>query len=256
MSFIIVDSQKNPIQYYVRRVSTTRNGVKGSYPVFSSDVEVAHRFTSFVNASKSKALLEDQEKRAFAIINSDEIEAQGFNNIRSDDVVFVEDADEADDQADDQTSKTHDSRTLVPISSELSMIAKTDITIVRESGQEANFTTAHKLFAYAKAVWAGDVETADKIVYASDISEITRLSREVKIEDVSEYDQAKDELMYYVLSHRFKQDPDFADALMSTGNSKIVVLSTNDYWGDNYGKGQNKLGHVLENLRDDIKKEL
>lgn len=243
MKVLIIKSTNGEIEYYVRRVSTTRNGIKGSYPVYSRFKDDAHQFMSIQSAMKSiESLKKFDNTSTFTAID---IVSKNDQTTDSNDKQPVQNKSEQ-----EQAYTIRRAEFRIPINSVLSMIHKTKILTNDIDGKIVELSSTHQAFAYAKAYWAGDEEIASKILETKDISEISRLSRQVKISDVEEYDEIKDELMEHVLLNRMSQDSEFADALTSTKDAVLVVLSTNDYWGDNYGKGRNVLGKLLEKVRD------
>ena len=60
------------------------------------------------------------------------------------------------------------------------------------------------------------------------------------------------------LTHKFTQNPKLLQKLMETGSRPIVEHTVNDsYWGDGGdGSGKNRLGVILMDLREELKKEL
>lgn len=58
--------------------------------------------------------------------------------------------------------------------------------------------------------------------------------------------------MLYVVLEKYMQHPELAEKLIATGDTRIVEHSPYDpYWGDwENGTGQNKLGEVLEIVRN------
>jgi ribA/ribD-fused uncharacterized protein len=67
----------------------------------------------------------------------------------------------------------------------------------------------------------------------------------------------KFERMRGVLRAKFTQHPDLAELLLSTGSSRLVEAgsvdnSVNRLWGEVDGKGQNMLGLMLMELRDEL----
>jgi ribA/ribD-fused uncharacterized protein len=57
---------------------------------------------------------------------------------------------------------------------------------------------------------------------------------------------------------KFTQHPELAKLLISTGNLTLVEHTDIDsYWGDGKdGKGKNRLGHLLMQLRAELKEKL
>ena len=71
----------------------------------------------------------------------------------------------------------------------------------------------------------------------------------------SDWDTIKDDVMLKALRCKFSQHTDLMDLLWKTGERDIIEHTTNDsYWADGGrpGKGLNKLGKLLMQVRDDI----
>jgi predicted NAD-dependent protein-ADP-ribosyltransferase YbiA (DUF1768 family) len=60
----------------------------------------------------------------------------------------------------------------------------------------------------------------------------------------------KDEVMLNALVMKFTQNKELRHKLLSTGSTPLFEHTDKDvYWGDGFGKGQNKLGKFLEIVR-------
>ena len=71
----------------------------------------------------------------------------------------------------------------------------------------------------------------------------------------SDWDTVKDDIMLKALRCKFTQHKDLRKLLWETGKREIIEHTTNDsYWADGggSGKGLNKLGKLLMQVRDDI----
>lgn len=65
--------------------------------------------------------------------------------------------------------------------------------------------------------------------------------------------------MRAVLRAKFTQHPELRELLLSTGNRRLVEVGTvnnavNRFWGEIDGKGENTLGKLLMELRDELRK--
>ena len=57
--------------------------------------------------------------------------------------------------------------------------------------------------------------------------------------------------MFEALVAKFEQNPDLLDKLLKTGNKKLVEDSSKDaYWGGVLEGSRNRLGEMLEELRE------
>lgn len=84
-------------------------------------------------------------------------------------------------------------------------------------------------------------------------SEAKRLGRRVRLR--CDWDDVKDNVMFEVVMAKFGGSQTLTDALLATGDEKLVEGNT---WGDRYwgvcdGKGLNKLGGILERVRDNLR---
>jgi ribA/ribD-fused uncharacterized protein len=75
---------------------------------------------------------------------------------------------------------------------------------------------------------------------------------------VPEWSRTKFDRMRKVLSAKFTQHEDLKKLLLSTGNARLVEAGRTDNavnrtWGEVNGKGQNMLGVLLMEVRDEIK---
>ncbi len=64
----------------------------------------------------------------------------------------------------------------------------------------------------------------------------------------------REHFMLEALRAKFKQHPNLAEKLLSSGNRLLVELTDNDeYWGDpGDGSGQNRLGQLLMQVRTEL----
>ncbi len=79
-----------------------------------------------------------------------------------------------------------------------------------------------------------------------------RLGRQVKLRH--DWEQVKEEVMYEVCRAKFTQHEDLKAKLLSTGS--VQLIEGNDWsdteWGVCNGKGKNKLGKILMQLRQEF----
>lgn len=77
-----------------------------------------------------------------------------------------------------------------------------------------------------------------------------KAGRKIKI-DVPTWDAIKDSCMRKVVFERFAQNPDLRVSLLATGACMLVEGNTwgDVYWGRCEGKGQNRLGAILMEVR-------
>ncbi len=90
------------------------------------------------------------------------------------------------------------------------------------------------------------------IAYAHAPGEAKRLGRKIQLRP--DWEKIKDNVMLTGLRKKF-EDPELRSLLLATGDEELVE---GNYWGDTYwgvcnGVGQNKLGKLLMQVREEIK---
>lgn len=96
-----------------------------------------------------------------------------------------------------------------------------------------------------------DMKQRELIAAATTPAQARKLGRLLNIR--SDWDEVKEPIMRDLLIQKFSQDP-FKAALLATGDA---YLEETNHWGDVYwgvcnGVGQNRLGHVLMEIRADL----
>jgi predicted NAD-dependent protein-ADP-ribosyltransferase YbiA (DUF1768 family) len=78
--------------------------------------------------------------------------------------------------------------------------------------------------------------------------------KESSIPDNPEWDKNKDKLLFDILMAKFKSS-DLKKKLLDTKDKKLINVTTypDPYYGIRDGYGQNKLGQILEKVREAIK---
>jgi hypothetical protein len=71
----------------------------------------------------------------------------------------------------------------------------------------------------------------------------------------SDWFMIREEVMYRAVKAKFTQHLHLKQMLLDTGDAILVEHTDNDnFWGDGGdGRGQNKLGHILMRVRDEIR---
>ena len=90
------------------------------------------------------------------------------------------------------------------------------------------------------------------IAYATTPGEAKRLGRKIQLRP--DWEKIKDNVMLTGLRKKFA-DPELRSLLLATGDEELIE---GNYWGDTYwgvcnGVGQNKLGKLLMQVREEIK---
>lgn len=85
--------------------------------------------------------------------------------------------------------------------------------------------------------------------------EAANLGRTLRPFNPKIWEAVRDDVMYTAIFYKFTQNPDIMASLVSTKTAKLIENSPIDYyWGcGKDGSGQNKLGHTLMKLREQIK---
>lgn len=76
-----------------------------------------------------------------------------------------------------------------------------------------------------------------------------------------DWSKTKFDRMKRILVCKFTQHKDLQELLLSTGNKRLVEVATvdnavNRLWGEVNGKGENKLGNLLMEVREEIRQKL
>ena len=111
-------------------------------------------------------------------------------------------------------------------------------------------TTEH----YFQAQKFADQQYQEKIRAERSPMIAARLGRDRKQKLRHDWESVKNNVMKKALVTKFTQHEDLKKLLISTGDAKLIEHTVNDaYWGDGGdGKGQNFLGLLLMQVRDEI----
>jgi ribA/ribD-fused uncharacterized protein len=79
------------------------------------------------------------------------------------------------------------------------------------------------------------------------------LGRKVKLR--KDWEQVKDKVMYDCVKDKFERNEELGKKLLGTGQAQLIEGNwwNDDYWGVCKGKGQNKLGKILMQVREELK---
>jgi ribA/ribD-fused uncharacterized protein len=91
---------------------------------------------------------------------------------------------------------------------------------------------------------------------ANSPEEAAKRGRQKDLPKRKNWKQVKDQIMYKALAAKFTQHKNLKALLLSTGSAPIIEHTKRDiYWGDaGDGSGLNKLGKMLVDIRQKIKK--
>lgn len=125
-------------------------------------------------------------------------------------------------------------------------------------------TAEHWLMAHKARLFRDD-ETASRILMAQSPKDVKRLGREVRGFDATAWDDKKLPIVQEGSFHKFRQNADFLDYLLSTGDLILVEASPVDrVWGIGLAandakasnpalwKGENLLGFALMHARQQL----
>lgn len=111
------------------------------------------------------------------------------------------------------------------------------------------FASTEHAYVAAKTL---DQEKRIEISLVETAGQVKRLGRKVKLR--SDWEEIKIDVMHDLLIQKFAQEP-FRSQLLATGEAYLEETNTwNDtFWGVCEGVGYNTLGHLLMEIRDDLR---
>lgn len=120
------------------------------------------------------------------------------------------------------------------------------------------FPTVEHMFQAAKTV---NIKEYEKIAAADTPGQAKRLGKKVVLRE--DWEEVKDDIMYQALWLKFSI-PEFREKLLATEKKELVEGNTwhDNIWGDcscercKYIKGQNRLGNMLMQIREEIKSSI
>ena len=112
-------------------------------------------------------------------------------------------------------------------------------------------TTEH----YFQAQKFEDEGYREKIRRASDAKTAANLGRSRAFKLREDWETVKDKVMKDAVRRKFETHESIRNLLIGTGNEKLVENAPGDYyWGCGAdGSGKNKLGKILEEVRDELR---
>ena len=112
------------------------------------------------------------------------------------------------------------------------------------------YRTAEHAFQAMKVV--GDPKAKEEIRKARNPNEAKRLGRKVKLRPA--WDSIRIDVMRQVVRAKF-QNPELQRKLLETGDRKLIEGNNwgDSFWGVCGGKGENWLGKILMDLREEIR---
>lgn len=119
------------------------------------------------------------------------------------------------------------------------------------------FTNNEAAFQGAKVI--GTKQESQRLSFTSLIArDAKHKGRHVLLR--SDWEKVKDQVMYDIVLDKFTRNQDLRDKLLATKNAELIEGNTwhDTYWGYDITKkrGQNKLGKILMQVRQQLRKEL
>lgn len=113
------------------------------------------------------------------------------------------------------------------------------------------FPTVEHAYQAAKCLHQED---KIRIQQAKTPVEAKRMGRRVALRP--DWEQIKLDIMRSLLRQKFAPDTKLAQQLIATGDTQLVEINTwgDYYWGVCNGKGENHLGRLLMEIREELKK--
>ena len=109
--------------------------------------------------------------------------------------------------------------------------------------------TVEHYFQHEK--FPGDIVLQEKISQAKTAASAKQLGKTRTPTFRADWNEVRDEVMRKAVEAKFKQNPELLQLLLETGSKHLEEKSLFDsYWGTGRnGKGQNKMGQILMELR-------
>jgi len=103
-----------------------------------------------------------------------------------------------------------------------------------------------------------DTEHEDQVRLVKEPGVAADMGRDKKRPLRKDWDEVKNDIMREAIHAKFTQYQTLKDILLASGNAEIIEHTANDnYWADGGdGSGQNWLGKLLMELREQLKKEI
>ena len=117
------------------------------------------------------------------------------------------------------------------------------------------YPTAEHAFQAAKFAGLPQAEAVRRMRGGKDAA---RMARECRSLVRADWDAVRDDVMRRVLAAKFAEHEALRDLLLATGVEPIEFASPMDaYWGTGRGgMGQNRMGLILEELRDSLRRAI
>ena len=121
-----------------------------------------------------------------------------------------------------------------------------------EDGSRIDYPTVEHAFQACKTC---DLNLRKKIAAAPSPGAAKKIGRHLQLRD--NWNEIKNDVMYSLVRAKFTY-PDLQEKLLATGDEELVEGNTwfDTTWGVCNGIGENRLGKILMQVRDEIRKEM
>lgn len=129
-----------------------------------------------------------------------------------------------------------------------------------------HYSSLEQYMMHQKALYFGDLTTAEKILATDDCAQIKALGREVQPFDRQSWNGVRQIIVYEGLLAKFSQNEDLRQQLLATGEALLVECSATDkIWANGLAmndprrldpeqwQGQNLLGYALMRVREKLR---
>jgi ribA/ribD-fused uncharacterized protein len=112
------------------------------------------------------------------------------------------------------------------------------------------YVTVEHAYQAAKTLDSGEREAFQR---TSDPGRAKRMGRRLRLR--RDWESVKVDVMWGLLRQKFSPGTELAARLLATGDAELVEGNTweDDFWGVYRGKGQNWLGRLLMEVREEIR---
>lgn len=130
------------------------------------------------------------------------------------------------------------------------------------------YSSMEQYMMHQKAITFGDMETAERIMAATDFGEIKALGRQVRNYDDRIWSGIRQIVVYEGLLEKFRQNPELKEQLLATDDAMLAECAFSDrIWAIGLTmqdvnrmniekwRGQNLLGFALMQVREKLSRE-
>lgn len=117
-----------------------------------------------------------------------------------------------------------------------------------------NWQTTEHYFQAMK--FENDPDLVEKVRRAPSPTAAAAIGRDRTLPCRKDWEDVKETVMKNALMAKFTQHPELCEKLLATGTATLIEHTSNDYyWADGgTGAGKNRLGHLLMDVRNTLRK--